>query len=61
VRLAAGEKAMVQERAPILASAAAPAEIDRKLAWRGGKIDLAGETLGEAVADFNRYNQERWS
>lgn len=57
VRLAAGEKAMVQERAPILAAAAAPAEIDRRLAWRGGKIDLAGETLGEAVADFNRYNQ----
>ena len=57
VRLAAGEKAMVQERAPILAAAAAPAEIDRRLAWSGGKIDLAGETLGEAVADFNRYNQ----
>ena len=57
VRLAAGEKAMVQERAPILSETAAPAEIDRKLAWRVGKIDLAGETLSEAVAEFNRYNQ----
>lgn len=57
VRLAAGEKAMVQERAPIQAVAADPSEIDRKLAWRGGKIDLAGQTLGEAAAEFNRYNQ----
>lgn len=56
VRLAAGQKALVQERAPIEAVAAEPAEIDRKLAWRSGKIDLAGETLGEAAAEFNRYN-----
>ena len=56
VRLAAGEKALVQERAPIQQAAAEPAEIDRRLAWRGGKIDLAGETLGEAAAEFNRYN-----
>lgn len=57
VRLAAGDKATVLERAPIQREAAAPAEIDRKLAWRNGKIDLAGETLGEAAAEFNRYNQ----
>lgn len=58
IRLAAGEKAMLQERMPIQREAAAPAEIDRKLAWRNGKIDLAGETLGEAVTEFNRYNQK---
>jgi transmembrane sensor len=57
VRLSAGEKAMVQERAPIQSETAAPAEIDRRLAWRNGRIDLAGQTLGEAVAEFNRYNQ----
>jgi len=57
VRLAAGDKAIVQERAPIRSETAEPSEIDRKLAWRTGKIDLAGETLGEAAAEFNRYNQ----
>ncbi|SRR5579859_36933 len=57
VRLSAGDKATVLERQPILTETAAPAEIDRKLAWRSGKIDLAGETLGEAAAEFNRYNQ----
>ncbi|MDY6922503.1 MAG: FecR domain-containing protein [Pseudomonadota bacterium] len=33
-----------------------PSEIDRELAWRSGRIDLAGETLGQAAAEFNRYN-----
>lgn len=56
VRISAGEKAMVQERAPIQPELAEPAEIDRRLAWRAGKIDLAGQTLGEAAAEFNRYN-----
>jgi transmembrane sensor len=56
IRLKAGEKAMVQERTPIQPVAAEPAEIDRRLAWRSGKIDLAGQTLGEAAAEFNRYN-----
>lgn len=58
IRLKAGEKAMVQERAPIEAEVAEPAEIDRRLAWRAGKIDLAGQTLGEAAAEFNRYNRK---
>lgn len=34
----------------------APSEIDSELAWRSGRIDLAGETLGQAAAEFNRYN-----
>lgn len=34
-------------------------EIDRALAWRSGKIDLAGETLADAVAEFNRHNRRK--
>jgi transmembrane sensor len=30
--------------------------VDRALAWRNGKIHLAGSSLAEAVAEFNRYN-----
>ena len=40
-------------------AAAGADAVDRKLEWRYGKIDLAGETLGEAVADFNRYNDRK--
>lgn len=56
VRLSAGERAFVANAAPIQEIAAAPSEADRLLAWRSGKIDLAGETLAAAVAEFNRYN-----
>lgn len=34
-------------------------EIDRTLAWRNGEIALDGETLAEAVAEFNRYNARK--
>lgn len=29
---------------------------ERRLAWRSGKIDLAGTRVDEAIAEFNRYN-----
>lgn len=59
VKLAAGSWAFVGDDAAITQAAVPPAEIDRKLAWRAGKIDLAGETLAEAVAEFNRYNDRK--
>ena len=31
-------------------------EIGRKLAWTGGRLSFQGETLSEAVGEFNRYN-----
>jgi len=37
----------------------APAAIERALAWRDGEISLEGETLGDAVAEFNRYNRQQ--
>jgi transmembrane sensor len=33
-----------------------PDEVGRKLAWRTGYLWFQGETLGEEVAEFNRYN-----
>jgi transmembrane sensor len=37
------------------------AEMDRTLAWRQGAIALNGQTLDQAVAEFNRYNRQRIS
>ena len=31
--------------------------IDRKLAWRDGALKFEGDALGDAVAEFNRYNR----
>ncbi|TCS17518.1 FecR domain-containing protein [Caulobacter sp. BK020] len=58
-RLRAGQGAFVDASAVVRPAVAAPDAVDRKLEWRYGKIDLAGETLGEAVADFNRYNERK--
>src|ERR1700722_67914 len=58
VQVAAGSKAYVAEYEPpkpIQASA----DIGRSLAWREGQIVLEGETLDDAVAQFNRYNTRK--
>ncbi|MDF0491086.1 FecR domain-containing protein [Sphingobium sp. H39-3-25] len=59
IRLGAGERAFVADNAAVTHNEAKPSEVDRALAWRGGKIDLAGETLAQAAAEFNRYNQQK--
>jgi len=59
VRIAAGGQAYVGDDAAIITPVAAPSAVDRALAWRTGRIDLAGETLAAAAADFNRYNTQQ--
>jgi len=34
-------------------------EIKRRLSWQLGVLIFHGETLAEAVAEFNRYNERR--
>ena len=59
VRLTAGSRGFVADNAAIEEAPAAPSSIDRALAWRNGKIDLAGDRLDGAVAEFNRYNRRQ--
>ena len=58
-RLVAGQRARVLEGRPILVEASAVTAVERKLAWRSKQIELDGETLGEAVAEFNRFNRRQ--
>jgi len=58
VRVAAGSKAYVAEYEPPKVVPAS-ADVARSLAWREGQIALEGETLGEAAAQFNRYNAQK--
>jgi transmembrane sensor len=44
---------------PIRAIAIAPVEVERAVAWRDGRIAFEGETLAEAVKDFQRYSDTR--
>lgn len=59
IKLTAGSSAFIADNAAIERLPAAASSVDRALAWRSGKIDLAGEPLGDAVADFNRYNRRQ--
>jgi transmembrane sensor len=58
VRVSAGAKAFVPEYEPPKV-ASDSIDVERSLAWRNGQIALEGETLAEAAAQFNRYNQQK--
>jgi transmembrane sensor len=58
VKVEAGSKAYVAEYEPPK-PVQASADIGRSLAWREGQIVLEGETLDDAVAQFNRYNTRK--
>ncbi len=52
----AGEHAFLARHAKSIPVTRQPDEVNRRLAWREGKLVLARQTLDEAVADFNRYS-----
>jgi transmembrane sensor len=57
--LQAGQFATFRQGQPAPVTGTAPAAIERSLAWRSGEIALENNTLGNAVAQFNRYNREQ--
>lgn len=57
--LVAGQYATFTRNCDTPQTGTAPAAIERSLAWREGEISLEGETLGDAVAAFNRYNRQQ--
>jgi transmembrane sensor len=59
IRVAANTRAIAPVAAPIVSTSVAPAEVNRALAWRVGRLSFEGETLKEAVAEFARYTDTR--
>jgi transmembrane sensor len=56
--LSAGEAAVVSaDRMAV--SRMEPQQLEQRLAWTSGRLQFYGETLGEAVAEFNRYNRRQ--
>jgi transmembrane sensor len=56
--LVAGDAAVVlQDRVSV--SRVEPQLLARRLAWTSGRLEFRGETLGEAVEEFNRYNRRQ--
>src|SRR5262249_10641314 len=59
VRAAANTRVVAPPDAPVAINAVAPAEVDRELVWRVGRIAFRGETLSEAAEKFARYIDTR--
>ncbi len=54
--VSAGQMALVRDR---LIVTRAVDDISRRIAWTQGMLIFSGETLAEAVAEFNRYNRRQ--
>ncbi|HEX5776063.1 MAG TPA: FecR domain-containing protein, partial [Caulobacteraceae bacterium] len=57
--VAALQRASIDAKAPPKVESVSHTEVSRELAWTDGRIALTGETLGEAAAEFNRYNERK--
>jgi transmembrane sensor len=58
-RVAANERAIVLETSHVQVQSMPHAEAERRLAWRDGMVDFAGEPLRTAVAEINRHNRRQ--
>jgi transmembrane sensor len=59
VSLTAGEAVFVTNDAGVRRLPTSVKSADGALAWREGKIELAGESLSDAADEFNRYNKRK--
>jgi transmembrane sensor len=58
-RVAAHERAIIAPARPPDVESVAPAEADRRLAWREGMVSFDGELLQTAVSEINRHNRRQ--
>jgi transmembrane sensor len=58
-RVAANEHASVMQTRQVDVKSISHDEAERRLAWRDGMVDFAGETLATAVAQINRHNRQQ--
>jgi transmembrane sensor len=58
-RVAANERATVMETSQVQVQSMPHAEAERRLAWRDGMLDFAGESLTTAVEEINRHNHRQ--
>jgi len=57
-KVSAGEAASVRPNS-VVVTPVRTNDVTRKLSWTGGYLAFEGETLDDAVQEFNRYNQRQ--
>lgn len=55
VRLKAGDRQSVAPDGAVATERLSLEQVERGMAWREGRLDLTGLTLGQAAAEFSRY------
>jgi transmembrane sensor len=58
-RLVEGQSVFLADQAHAQDLVVSTASGEHMLAWRSGRIELVDEALGDAIAEFNRYNRRR--
>ncbi len=58
-RVVAGQRVFADNALGVLTPPKGDPDLGRDLAWRDGQIVLEGQTLAEAAAEFNRYNDRK--
>ncbi len=57
IRVAKGSGVRMNKNGSDTVIASSADEVDRKLSWRTGRLELAGEPLSYAIAEMNRHNR----
>ncbi len=57
-KISAGESASVYDSS-VAVHVVPQQNVNRRLAWTAGHLDFQGETLDDAVQEFNRYNERQ--
>lgn len=57
-QLGAGDAAVVVDD-QVSVTRVEPQLLARRMAWTAGRLEFRGESLGEAIAEFNRYNRRQ--
>jgi transmembrane sensor len=59
IDLIVGETALIKPGDVVVVTEYEPSRLHRELLWQDGELCLEGETIQEAIAQFNRYNRQK--
>lgn len=59
IRLTAGQRLLITDKAMVRSGSGQSDSVERALAWRTGMVSLSGTTLADAADEFNRYNRRQ--
>jgi len=59
IELLVGQTALIKPGDVVVVTEFEPSRMQRELSWQEGEVWLKGETIQEAIAEFNRYNRQK--